>query len=138
MFKHILMPVDGTLSMVPAVRRCLNLAAEMGAQVEAVHVVAPPVVAAAGHRDAPGAALARAAQIMQMVETEAAEQGVPYSGRIVEGGPPWEAILAAARAGGADLICISSHGRLAVPGAALGSQTAQVLMHAVIPVLVLR
>lgn len=136
MFKHILMPIDGTLTMVPTVRRCLHMASEMGAQVEAVHVLAS--APAGGDRDAPGAALARAHQILQMVESEAAAMGVPCVARIADGVQPWQAIVAAASAGGADLICMSSHGRLAAAGAALGSQTAQVLTHATVPVLVLR
>ncbi|WP_426113690.1 universal stress protein [Massilia sp. PWRC2] len=139
MFKHILMPVDGTLTMLPGVRRCLRMALEMAARVEAIHVVAPAGSnAAVDARSGAGTAHTRAAQIMQLVEREAREQGVACTTAIIEGAMPWQEIVAAARAGGADLICMSSHGRSAPSGAALGSQTAQVLLHAPVAVLVLR
>ncbi len=38
MFKHILMPVDGSLAMLPQVVRCLRFAADAGARVTALHV----------------------------------------------------------------------------------------------------
>lgn len=135
MFKHILMPVDGSLAMLPQVVRCLRFAADAGARVTALHVVAPE----AGNDS--GANAARASQIMQQVVREAAELGVVCDTRVVEGAAPWRAIVDAAAAGGVagvDLICMASHSRPAVAGQALGSQASQVLMHAAVPVLVLR
>lgn len=137
MFKHILMPVDGSLAMLPQVVRCLRFAADAGARVTALHVVAPQ---ASSDSDS-GANAARASQIMQQVVREAAELGVVCDTRVVEDAAPWRAIVDAAAAGGVagiDLICMASHSRPAVAGQALGSQASQVLVHAAVPVLVLR
>ena len=137
MFKHILMPVDGSLAMLPQVVRCLRFAADAGARVTALHVIAPQ----AGSVSDSGANTARASQIMQQVVREAAELGVVCDTRVVEDAAPWRAIVDAAAAGGVagiDLICMASHSRHAVAGQALGSQASQVLVHAAVPVLVLR
>ncbi|WP_426195017.1 universal stress protein [Massilia sp. DWR3-1-1] len=136
MFKHILLPVDGALTMVPLVRRCLGLAAASGARVEAVHVL--PLPSLDGTDADAGVGRARAAQILQQVEGEAAAQGVRCEGRVVQAGEPWQAIVEAAVAGGADLICMGARGRQNSPGQSLGSQTAQVLAHPGVPVLVFR
>lgn len=139
MFKHILMPVDGSLAMLPQVVRCLRFAADAGARVTALHVVAPQ--ASSGSDSDSGANAARASQIMQQVVREAAELGVVCDTRVVEDAAPWRAIVDAAAAGGVagiDLICMASHSRPAVAGQALGSQASQVLVHAAVPVLVLR
>jgi nucleotide-binding universal stress UspA family protein len=57
---------------------------------------------------------------------------------LLEGGDPYEAILAAARDHGCDLILMASHGRKGVRGLLLGSQTQKVLTHSSIPVMVFR
>lgn len=49
-----------------------------------------------------------------------------------------DAILEAAKAHKADLIVIASHGRRGVERVLLGSQTAEVLAHSSIPVLVVK
>jgi hemerythrin-like domain-containing protein len=49
---------------------------------------------------------------------------------------PYEAIIAAARAEGCDLIFMASHGRRSTLGMMLGSQTLKVLVNSEIPVLV--
>lgn len=134
MFKHILMPVDGSLAMLPQVVRCLRFAAEAGAQVTALHVTAPH----AGGDSGDAAEAARCVQIMRQVAREAAELGVPCVPRVLQGSAPWRAIVDAAAESGADLICMASHSRPAAAGQALGSQAAQVLVHAAVPVLVLR
>lgn len=141
MFKHILMPVDGSLAMLPQVVRCLRFAADAGARVTALHVVAPQASSGSGSDSDSGANAARASQIMQQVVREAAELGVVCDTRVVEDAAPWRAIVDAAAAGGVagiDLICMASHSRPAIAGQALGSQASQVLVHAAVPVLVLR
>jgi nucleotide-binding universal stress UspA family protein len=51
---------------------------------------------------------------------------------------PWRAILGAARAMRCDAIVMGSHGRSAIGGLVLGSETTRVLAHSRIPVLVAR
>jgi nucleotide-binding universal stress UspA family protein len=53
-------------------------------------------------------------------------------------GPPWEGIIATARAHGCDVIVMASHGRRGVAAQLLGSETQRVLVHCDIPVLVVR
>lgn len=136
LFTHILLPVDGSLMMAPLVRRCLAIAAAAGARVEALHVLPPEEEKGGG--DGEGEDTARAALILAQVDRDAVEQGVACHGRVVRAAQPWQAIVDAAREGGADVICMGAHGRLVAPGQPLGSQTAQVLAHPGVPVLVMR
>lgn len=142
LFTHILLPVDGSLMMAPLVRRCLAIAAAAGARVEALHVLPPEEEKGGGDGEGVGVGegedTARAALILAQVDRDALEQGVACHGRVVRAAQPWQAIVDAAREGGADVICMGAHGRLVAPGQPLGSQTAQVLAHPGVPVLVMR
>jgi nucleotide-binding universal stress UspA family protein len=51
---------------------------------------------------------------------------------------PYEAIIAAAKEKGCDLIMMASHGRRGVEAFLLGSETQKVLTHSNVPVLVFR
>jgi len=51
---------------------------------------------------------------------------------------PWEGIIEAAAARGCDLIFMASHGRRGLTAMLLGSETARVLTHTKIPVMVYR
>jgi nucleotide-binding universal stress UspA family protein len=51
---------------------------------------------------------------------------------------PWEAIIAAAEERACDLVFMASHGRTGLAGLLIGSETAKVLTHTKIPVLVFR
>lgn len=144
MFKHILLPTDGSLLSQQAVAGGLALASECGASVVAVHVVPVPHVDQleawmhhdpqfANHRQALFdkfvdmylAAVARSAQALK----------VPCECRKLAADEPYRAILEAAEQAGCDLIYMASHGW---KGAAhlLGSQTVKVLHFSQVPVLV--
>lgn len=139
LFSNILMPVDGALTMVPAVRQCLRLAAAIGARVYALHVIEAGTHPQAGVVPAtPEQLTSRGNRILEQVAREAREAGVPCECHLVEAHLPWQAIVDAAREGQIDLICMLSHSRVAAPGSVLGSQTAQVVRAASVPVLVLR
>ena len=56
----------------------------------------------------------------------------------VEHEHPYEAIIDTAAAKGCDLIAMASHGRRGVAAIVLGSETAKVLTHSSLPVLVYR
>jgi nucleotide-binding universal stress UspA family protein len=126
MFRRILLPVDGSLSMTPLVRKCLAFAASIDAAVVAVHVA-----------DA-AASPAHAARILEDVTGAAHTLGVSCTGHVLPGAEPWRAILAAADAYDADLICMGSHGRHGATEHVLASQAARVLEHAALPVLLFR
>lgn len=57
---------------------------------------------------------------------------------VIEGSPIWHKIVEAARAEGAGIIVIGSHGRSGVRYAAMGSVATAVAHHATVPVLIAR
>jgi nucleotide-binding universal stress UspA family protein len=79
-----------------------------------------------------------AAKQLSEIEKACKEAGVGYQGMHVASEFPAEAIIAAAKERKCDLIFMSSHGRRGIAGILLGSQTAHVLTHSKIPVLVYR
>ena len=128
-FGRILFPVDGSLSMTPLVHACLAFAAGIGAEVVAVHVVAPATA---------DAALAHAARILQDVAGTARTLGVRCECRVLTGAEPWQEIVRAALDHHADLICMGSHGRHGASEHILASQAARVIEHSRLPVLLYR
>jgi len=126
MFKRILLPVDGSLSMTPLVHKCLAFAAGIDAAVVAVHVADP------------AAAQTHAARILEDVTGAARTLGVPCTSHVLAGAEPWQAILAAADTHDVDLICMGSHGRHGATEHVLASQAARVLEHTLLPVLLFR
>src|SRR6267142_1314861 len=84
------------------------------------------------------AAKAHAKRALALIEREAAKAGVRGASRVVEEMQPWQGILKAARKGKCDAIVMASHGRGGLGGLILGSQTARVLAHSKLPVLVIR
>jgi nucleotide-binding universal stress UspA family protein len=130
MFRRILLPVDGSLSMTPLARTCLAYAAGTGAAVIAVHVVTDA--------DAAGAKRIHAGRILQNVAETARTLGVPCECQVLTGAEPWREIVRAALDHHADLICMSSHGRHGASEHILASQTARVIEHAHLPVLLFR
>ena len=135
MFRRILLPVDGSLSMTPLVATCMAFAAGIGAAVVAVHVIPLPDSA----DTAPALATqAHAERILQQVADTARTLGVPCECKVLSGAEPWQAIVRAALDYHADLICMSSHGRHGASEHILASQTARVTEHAPLPVLLFR
>jgi len=135
MFQRILLPVDGSLSMTPLVSACLAFAAGIGAAVVAVHVVPPP--------DTVDTVLApampsHAERILEQVADIARTLDVPCECQVLTGAEPWREIVRAALDHHADLICMSSHGRHGASEHILASQTARVIEHAHLPVLLFR
>ena len=145
MFKHILLPTDGSELSRAAVNRGLELAKGIDARVSVLHVGTPFHVFAAD-----GAALtdtrpeyerhmkAKGAEIIGVVEAAAKKKGVNYRSAFVVAEHPYEAIIKTARDEGCDLILMASHGRKGVKALLLGSETQKVLTHTIIPVLVYR
>ncbi|KQV90708.1 hypothetical protein ASD15_01105 [Massilia sp. Root351] len=145
MFKHILLPTDGSAMSEMASRKCIALAKEMGAQVTGLcvtpefHVLSilPGVLS-----DTSGQyrldSQAFAAKVLAGIQGAADETGVACKTVSMVNDHPYEAIVKAARDKGCDLICMASHGRKGVKGVLLGSETQKVLTHTDIPVLVYR
>ena len=143
MYRHLLVPLDGSLLSVDTVRNAVSLARALSAKVTFLHAqedYAATSVAALQRVIAPAAfndgVAGEARAILSKAEVVAREANVPYESLAVTSNRPYEAILAAAETRGCDLIFIASHGRRGIKGLMIGSQTQKVLTHTTIPVLV--
>jgi nucleotide-binding universal stress UspA family protein len=78
----------------------------------------------------------QAKSVLDRTANAAKEAGVPCETIQVENGQPYQAIIAAAKDKGCDLIVMSSHGRSGLSMLLIGSVTNKVLTYAKTPVLV--
>ena len=147
MFKHILVPTDGSeLSQVTA-RSAVAFAKEAGARVTVFFAKPEYPIAYFGEgalieptSPEKFAELAeqQAAQYLGEIQAICAEAGVECTTTSAISDVPYEAIIQAATKAGCDLIFMASHGRRGISGFLLGSETNKVLTHSTIPVLVYR
>jgi nucleotide-binding universal stress UspA family protein len=79
-----------------------------------------------------------ASQYLEVVANAAKAAGVACETVHVVHDHPYKAIIDTAESKKCDLIAMASHGRHGVSAVILGSETAKVLAHTTIPVLVLR
>lgn len=145
MFKHILLPTDGTPAADPAIDACLRFAQQTGARITAVHVIPvlhmftyEPGVTESVHDQVRKDRALHSKRVLEQLEQRAAAAGVPCTALLQTSDYPYEAIIDAARSAGCDLIAMASHGRSGIKGTLLGSETQKVLTHSDIPVLVFR
>ncbi len=132
MFRHILIPSDGSAASQLAVNAALRMARESGARVTAVHVLPEePALVSVGARQADNAILAD-------ISRQAASLHVNCTTLEVHADQPHAAIVSTALQRGCDLIAMASRGRSGLASLMLGSQTQKVLTHSKIPVLVFR
>jgi len=147
MFKHILVPTDGSSLSSDTARRAVAFAKENGAKV--TFFFAKPEYPVAFYGE--GALIdpttpdkfaemadRQAKEILARCEALAGEAGVACSSRASTSDVPYQAIIDAASECGCDLIFMASHGRRGISGLLLGSETQKVLTHSTIPVLVYR
>lgn len=142
MFKHILVPTDGSDLSGRAVDLALQLAKSVGAKVSGVHVIVHSSSIAHGLGDTmlPLQNLAKqaAAAFLKEFGERASKSGVPHDAFHVTGESAWEEIVRVATERNCDLICMASHGRRGLGAVLLGSETVKVLTYAKVPVLVSR
>jgi nucleotide-binding universal stress UspA family protein len=145
MFKHILLPVDGSELCMHAVRLGVQLARTCRSRVFALHVVAPyhamanvTELLAVGETAYTREAFLHAEHYLLAVQTLADSAGIECRSDSVLNDHPHEAILQTAHAQGCDLIVMASHGWHGVTRLLLGSQTQKVLLESDVPVLVWR
>ncbi|MDP2824075.1 MAG: universal stress protein [Sulfuritalea sp.] len=147
MFKHILVPTDGSQLSSDTAKRAVAFAKETGAKVTFFFAKPDYPVAFYGE----GALIdpttpdkfaemaeQQAREILAAHEAAAKAEGVASASASSVSDIPYEAIIAAAEDAGADLIFMASHGRRGISGLLLGSETQKVLTHSKIPVLVYR
>jgi nucleotide-binding universal stress UspA family protein len=144
MFKHLLIPTDGSEISQAAVRKGVELAQDLGARVTFVTASWPfdvlsldPLVAVPVETQYLEAAERAARNRLQAASDYAAARGVQARSAHIYA-EPWRAIVETAQENGCDLIFMASHGRKGVAAMVLGSTTVKVLAHSKIPVLAWR
>lgn len=145
MFKHILLPTDGSAISTSAISNCVAFSKEIGASITGLHVL-PEFHAVTYQAEMlidtseqfEKDFVARAKQYLLEIELAAKEAGVACSTFYVTNDHPYEEIIKAAQQRQCDLIMMASHGRKGVKALLMGSETQKVLTHSQIPVLVYR
>jgi nucleotide-binding universal stress UspA family protein len=145
MFRHILIPTDGSELAEKAVRYGVALAKEHGAKITALTVSRPfhVVTMEPGMlTDSPAMyakhVTQRTKKYLNVVSQAAKAAGVTCDTASIEHEHPYQGIIETAKNRDCDLIVMSSHGRSGISGVVLGSQTVKVLTHSKVPVLVYR
>ncbi|WP_114240698.1 universal stress protein [Dyella sp. C9] len=143
MFKHILIPIDGSELSTRAARTAIELAQLSKAKVSAIHVISPfqtiaymGAILAATEFAYNEEAQANAERYLADVRALADKAGVPFEGSSVFGEQPHETIVQAAKDKQCDLIVMGSHGWRGMTRLLLGSETQKVLLRSEVPVLV--
>jgi len=149
MYSRIICAIDGSDLSIKALNHAFVLASRLGAELTAVNVTDPSVIIAPGadmmmidtasiidELDRSKAEGAKA--VMAEATRLAGASGVTLSTLHVPGLPAAEGIIKCAKDTQADLIVMGSHGRRGLGRLLLGSQAAEVLAHAEIPVLIIK
>lgn len=146
MYKHVLLPTDGSPLSDVAIDNGLQFAKAIGARVTGFYVIverqpesfedySPVDVKAPALEDV---SAQEARQYLAAIESKAKSAGVPCVTHSMKHVSPHQAIIQAARLHGCDLIIMASHGRKGITGELVGSETARVITNCKIPVLVYR
>jgi nucleotide-binding universal stress UspA family protein len=147
MYKHILVPVDGSTLSLKALDSAAGLAKAMGARVTAVTVMPayPTIVAGDGYMVEPISpqewekSVARHSELVEKnAGKRAATKGLDISFVTATTDQPYLGIIETAKKKKCDLIVMASHGRRGISALLLGSETTKVLTHSKIPVMVVR
>jgi len=144
MYKHILLPTDGSELSKAAMKHGVTLAKAVGARVTAL-VVSTPIQSLVVDPNAVSKALeqykalvaSQTAKYLESVRMDAEGAGVACDTLCIEHDKPYEAIVDTAKTKGCDLVVMASHGLRGV-SALLGSETLKVLTHSSVPILVYR
>jgi len=144
MFKHILLPTDGSVLSETAIKKGVAFAKEINAKVcgltvtKPFHVFTTDVMELEDTKGTYAEDTALADKRLSVIEQAAKQAGVSYDGAHKIGDHPWEEIIKTASDRGCDVIFMASHGRRGVAALVIGSETNKVLTHTKIPVLVYR
>ncbi|HEX9391206.1 MAG TPA: universal stress protein [Usitatibacteraceae bacterium] len=147
MYKHLLVPVDGSKFSLKALDVAGGLAASIGAKLSVV-TVSPPypmIVTGDGYMldlNTPSqweaSTTQNAEKIRTTVEKRAKARGLKVNFTAITTDNPYEGIIKTAVKKKCDLIVMASHGRRGLSAILLGSETTKVLTHTKLPVLVCR
>jgi nucleotide-binding universal stress UspA family protein len=141
MYKHILIPTDGSILSSRAIEHGIALAKALGAKVTALTVSEPfyesafePTIVEPYKKHV----AALVTKHLDVAKDAASASDVACELVRVEHELPYRAIIDTAKERGCDLIVMASHGRRGISAIVLGSETVKVLTHSTIPVLVCR
>jgi nucleotide-binding universal stress UspA family protein len=148
MYKHILLPTDGSKLADKAVKQGIALAKSVGARVTVINATPEYQMVMDEGFVLPNAMMLkkrfedetarRSKTMLDAIKVNAQAAGVTCDTVTVSSGRPYEVIIKQAKKAKCDLIMMASHGRKGLSSILLGSETAKVLTHSTIPVLVVR
>jgi nucleotide-binding universal stress UspA family protein len=148
MYKHIMLPVDGSELSLKAVDECLKFSKAIGARVTFLNVVPHfSMHVTVGFTSDVFRKLEKSreeeykkagVEMVAQLEARAKAGGVESNSVVTVGNNPHEEIISNAEKLGCDLIMMASHGRRGLDAVLIGSETVKVLTHTTIPVLVVR
>ena len=147
MFKHILVPTDGSSLSLRAAKNAVRFAKVHGARITAFYAAPDYHPNIAGdYMPANFVPLSvfekqikmTADKYLDQIKKLAAVGGVACSAMYASSDSPYKAIIKAAKERKCDLIFMASHGRSGIAGMLIGSETNKVLTHCKLPVLVYR
>ena len=146
MYKHVLVPIDGSETARLGLQEAIKLAKHLNADIRIIHVINKlPWVS-------PGELPAEAMQaliddlrgsgesVVHDATTAVRNAGVAVDSRLIEalGSDAGECIVKEAAAWPADLIVCGTHGRRGVRRILMGSDAEHILRHSPVPVLMIR
>jgi nucleotide-binding universal stress UspA family protein len=147
MFKHILIPTDGSPVSTKAVKAGIALAKEHGAKVTGYHAVEPVPMHLYGEGYVADKEMveefdrrrrAAAKKHIDALAREAQKAGVAFEPLVQTSARPYDGIVEAAAKRKCDLILMSSHGHRGLDRLMLGSVADKVIQRSKVPVLVYR
>ncbi|MEO8626481.1 MAG: universal stress protein [Betaproteobacteria bacterium] len=145
MFKHLLLPTDGSQLSEAAIQKGIQFAQSIGARVTGFFAI--PEFRVFTYRtemledtreEFAKNSRAEAEAYLAVIEKAAKQAGVTCDTASATSDQPYQAIIKTAEEKGCDLIMMASHGRRGVQGLLVGSETQKVLTHSRTPVLVYR
>ena len=147
MFKHILVPTDGSKLSLKALDLAIGLATATDARISVLHVAPsyPTMIGGDGYmvapispRDYEVSSATHTDRVREQVEKRAKAKSIPVQFVSVTVDQPYVGIIDVAKRKKCDLIVMSSHGRKGISALLIGSETTKVLTHCKVPVLVCR
>lgn len=145
MFKHLLVPTDGSELSRKAALQAVEFARSLGAKITAITVTAPWRTIAVGEvatvlseKDYENRSEVNAWASLNPIIDAAKAADVPRNAIHIHAARPYQAIVEAATTNGCDLIVMGSHGYTGLDRLLIGSETIRTLSHTKVPVLVLK
>lgn len=144
MFRRLLLPTDGSDVSLAAAEPAIAVAKLFDAPLQVVYVLEPYPFAGIGSArqggfdDYMAASRGAASLAFDRIAQAAAAHGVPCETVTVEDAQAARGIVEAAKAAGADLIVMGSHGHSGLAKLVLGSVATKVLQLSPVPVLIVK